>query len=176
VPEDTYTKHVDGPLITKVEILNGEPVFQGTDVPIKTLHKHIAEGKSVEEFLTMHPQVTRAQVQKAQSVRYPRQQDHTPRQRPLSLFIGNLLLWLAPALLLGAFVVGPVFGRPSFPFIVGSHVVLWPGYFFAAIGDWKSDRRFSSVRLVSVLAFGFLLGILGPVFASADYAARLAQR
>jgi len=176
VPEDTYTKHVDGPLITKVEILNGEAVFQGSDVPIKTLHQHIAEGKSVEEFLTMHPHVTRAQVQQAQSVSYPRQADHTSKPRPLSLFIGNLLLWLAPALLLGAFVIGTVFGRPSFPFIVGAHVVLWPGYLFAATGDWKTSRRFSFVRLVWVLIFGLFLGIAGPVFASADFAAGLGQR
>ena len=102
--------------------------------------------------------------------------NHRSQAASLVLFIGNLLLWLSPALLLSAFFVGPVFGRPSFPFIVGAHVVLWPGYFFAAIGDRKAGSRFSIVRLVWVLIFGFTLGILGPVFASSDYAARLGQR
>ena len=44
------------------EILDGEPVFMGTRVPVKTLVDHLAAGDSVETFLDDFPSVTREQA------------------------------------------------------------------------------------------------------------------
>jgi uncharacterized protein (DUF433 family) len=43
-------------------ILGGEPVFQGTRVPVKSLFDHIEAGDSMEFFLDGFPSVKREQV------------------------------------------------------------------------------------------------------------------
>jgi len=44
------------------EILGGEPVFQGTRVPIKNLFDYLETGESLEEFLDDFPSVTKDQA------------------------------------------------------------------------------------------------------------------
>ncbi len=47
---------------TNPEILGGEPVFQGTRVPIKNLFDYLGTGESLEEFLDYFPSVTKDQA------------------------------------------------------------------------------------------------------------------
>ena len=44
------------------EILDGEPVFTGTRVPVKSLFDHLEAGDSIEQFLEGFPSVKRSQV------------------------------------------------------------------------------------------------------------------
>lgn len=44
------------------EILDGQPVFKGTRVPLETLFDHLENGISINEFLDDFPSVTREQV------------------------------------------------------------------------------------------------------------------
>jgi uncharacterized protein (DUF433 family) len=44
------------------EILGGQPVFQGTRVPVETLFDHLEAGVSLEEFLEDFPTVTKEQA------------------------------------------------------------------------------------------------------------------
>ena len=44
------------------DVLGGEPVFQGTRVPIKSLFDHLEAGDSIEDFLEGFPSVQREQV------------------------------------------------------------------------------------------------------------------
>jgi uncharacterized protein (DUF433 family) len=44
------------------EILGGEPVFERTRVPIKSLFDHLEAGDSIGEFLEGFPSVKREQV------------------------------------------------------------------------------------------------------------------
>ncbi|MBE7211849.1 MAG: DUF433 domain-containing protein [Gluconacetobacter diazotrophicus] len=44
------------------EILGGELVFAGTQVPVKSLFDHLEGGSSVEDFLKGFPSVQREQV------------------------------------------------------------------------------------------------------------------
>ncbi|HEY6082758.1 MAG TPA: DUF433 domain-containing protein [Chitinophagaceae bacterium] len=43
------------------DILGGQPVFQGTRVPIETLFDHLEAGVTLDEFLEDFPTVTRNQ-------------------------------------------------------------------------------------------------------------------
>jgi len=43
-------------------ILDGEPVFAGTRVPVQSLFDHLEAGESIEEFLEGFPSVQREQV------------------------------------------------------------------------------------------------------------------
>ncbi len=47
---------------TDPEILGGEPVFQGTRVPIKSLFDYLGTGESLEEFLDDFPSVSKGQA------------------------------------------------------------------------------------------------------------------
>jgi uncharacterized protein (DUF433 family) len=44
------------------DILGGEPVFDGTRVPIRSLFDHLEAGDSIAEFLEGFPSVKREQV------------------------------------------------------------------------------------------------------------------
>jgi uncharacterized protein (DUF433 family) len=44
------------------EILGGDPVFQGTRVPAKSLFDHLQGGHSIDDFLEGFPTVSREQV------------------------------------------------------------------------------------------------------------------
>lgn len=44
------------------EILNGNPVFKGTRVPVETLFLHLEKGIPLDEFLQDFPSVTKDQV------------------------------------------------------------------------------------------------------------------
>jgi uncharacterized protein (DUF433 family) len=44
------------------EILGGQPVFNGTRVPIETLFSHLEKGIALDEFLEDFPSVTKAQA------------------------------------------------------------------------------------------------------------------
>ena len=47
---------------TNPEILGGEPVFQGTRVPIKNLFDYLETGESLKEFLDDFPSVSKDQA------------------------------------------------------------------------------------------------------------------
>ncbi|MFW5700660.1 MAG: DUF433 domain-containing protein [Cyclobacteriaceae bacterium] len=47
---------------TNPQILGGEPVFQGTRVPIKNLFDYLGTGESLDEFLDDFPSVSREQA------------------------------------------------------------------------------------------------------------------
>ena len=44
------------------ELLGGQPVFNGTRVPIETLFDHLESGISLEEFLSDFPSVKKEQA------------------------------------------------------------------------------------------------------------------
>ena len=44
------------------EVLDGQPVFKGTRVPVETLFMHLEQGVSLNEFLEDFPTVTREQA------------------------------------------------------------------------------------------------------------------
>lgn len=44
------------------QVLDGEPVFVGTRVPVKSLFEHLEGGDSIEDFLEGFPSVRREQV------------------------------------------------------------------------------------------------------------------
>jgi uncharacterized protein (DUF433 family) len=44
------------------EVLNGQPVFVGTRVPVETLFDHLEAGISLNEFLEDFPSVSKAQA------------------------------------------------------------------------------------------------------------------
>jgi uncharacterized protein (DUF433 family) len=44
------------------EILGGDPVFQGTRVPAKSLFDHLKGGHTIDDFLEGFPTVSRDQV------------------------------------------------------------------------------------------------------------------
>ena len=44
------------------EIMNGQPVFAGTRVPIKTLTDYLEGGDTLDTFLDHFPSVSRAQA------------------------------------------------------------------------------------------------------------------
>jgi uncharacterized protein (DUF433 family) len=44
------------------EIMNGQPVFTGTRVPVESLFDHLEAGVSLDEFLEDFPSVSRQQA------------------------------------------------------------------------------------------------------------------
>lgn len=44
------------------EILDGTPVFAGTDVPVKTLLEHLMDAQSLDGFFRRFPNVSRQKV------------------------------------------------------------------------------------------------------------------
>jgi uncharacterized protein (DUF433 family) len=46
-------------IVKDSDILDGEPVFRGTNVPFKTLTEYLEEGKSLSQFLADYPMVSR---------------------------------------------------------------------------------------------------------------------
>lgn len=44
------------------EILDGQPVFKGTRVPVETLFLHLEKGVSLDDFLEDFPGVTKEQA------------------------------------------------------------------------------------------------------------------
>ena len=56
-------RYVMSKVITRdTEVLGGEPVFQGTRVPVKSLFDHLEAGDSIDDFLEGFPSVRREQV------------------------------------------------------------------------------------------------------------------
>jgi uncharacterized protein (DUF433 family) len=51
------------PITVDREILSGEPVFQGTRVPVAALLDNLSVGVSLDEFLENFPTVKREQAQ-----------------------------------------------------------------------------------------------------------------
>lgn len=49
-------------VVSNPNILGGEPVFQGTRVPVRILFQHLEKGISLEEFLDDFPTVSREQA------------------------------------------------------------------------------------------------------------------
>ena len=49
-------------IITDKELLNGQPVFAGTRVPVETLFDHLESGISLDEFLDDFPSVSKEQA------------------------------------------------------------------------------------------------------------------
>lgn len=47
------------------EKMGGIPVFRGTKVPISDLFHYLASGETLEQFLELHPDVTREQARAA---------------------------------------------------------------------------------------------------------------
>jgi uncharacterized protein (DUF433 family) len=52
----------DGRVASNPNILEGEPIFFGTRVPISTLFEYLADGLSLDYFLDSFPTVTRDQA------------------------------------------------------------------------------------------------------------------
>jgi uncharacterized protein (DUF433 family) len=46
-------------------VLDGSPLFAGTEVPVQSLFDYLAEGESINTYLLDHPSVTREQVEAA---------------------------------------------------------------------------------------------------------------
>lgn len=44
------------------EIQNGQPVFNGTRVPVETLFWHLEKGISIDDFLLDYPSVSKSQA------------------------------------------------------------------------------------------------------------------
>ena len=44
------------------DILDGTPVFSGTDVPVKTLLEHLMDSQSLDGFFRRFPKVSRQKV------------------------------------------------------------------------------------------------------------------
>lgn len=49
-------------IVSNPNILGGEPVFQGTRVPVRILFQHLEKGITLEEFLDDFPTVSREQA------------------------------------------------------------------------------------------------------------------
>ena len=49
-------------VIQDPNILGGEPVFNGTRVPVKSLFDHLEAGDSIDDFLDGFPSVKREQI------------------------------------------------------------------------------------------------------------------
>ena len=55
-------KNIKDYITVDQEILNGQPVFKGTRVPIETLFLHLEKGVSLDEFLEDFPSVEKEQA------------------------------------------------------------------------------------------------------------------
>jgi uncharacterized protein (DUF433 family) len=49
-------------IVSKKEILNGTPVFRGTEIPVSTLLEHLEKSISLDDFLKNFPAVKREQA------------------------------------------------------------------------------------------------------------------
>ena len=47
-----------------VEVMHGEPVFEGTRVPVATFYDCLKDGISIKEFLDQFPTVTRRHIER----------------------------------------------------------------------------------------------------------------
>ncbi len=54
--------HVRDYITIDKEILDGQPVFKGTRVPVETLIDHLEKGITIDEFLEDFPSVTKDQA------------------------------------------------------------------------------------------------------------------
>ncbi|MEZ5525114.1 MAG: DUF433 domain-containing protein [Pseudomonadales bacterium] len=45
------------------DILDGTPVFSGTDVPVKYLFDYLESGENIDSFIAKYPSVSRAETQ-----------------------------------------------------------------------------------------------------------------
>lgn len=51
-----------GPITIDPERMNGTPLFQGTDVPVKAFFEYLEDERSVEKFLDDYPAVNRKDI------------------------------------------------------------------------------------------------------------------
>ncbi len=49
-------------VVSDPEIFGGIPVFAGTDVPVRTIFRNLADGSNLDEILEMYPALKREQV------------------------------------------------------------------------------------------------------------------
>jgi len=54
---------VDRLVQSNANILDGTPVFSGTEVPVKTLFDYLESGDTLDEFLSSHQAVSRSEAQ-----------------------------------------------------------------------------------------------------------------
>lgn len=55
-----YMKY--GPITIDRERMNGTPLFEGTDVPVKAFFEYLEDERSVEKFLDDYPAVNRKDI------------------------------------------------------------------------------------------------------------------
>ena len=55
--------NVDRLVQSNANILDGTPVFSGTEVPVKTLFDYLESGDTLDEFLSSHRAVSRSEAQ-----------------------------------------------------------------------------------------------------------------
>lgn len=51
-----------GPITIDRERMNGTPIFEGTDVPVKAFFEYLEDERSVEKFLDDYPAVNRKDI------------------------------------------------------------------------------------------------------------------
>ena len=51
-----------GPISIEVGKMNGTPLFQGTDVPVKAFFEYLEDEKPVQKFLDDYPSVNRKDI------------------------------------------------------------------------------------------------------------------
>ena len=51
-----------GPITIDRERMNGTPLFEGTDVPVKAFFEYLEDERSVEKFLDDYPAVNRKDI------------------------------------------------------------------------------------------------------------------
>lgn len=51
-----------GPITIENEKMNGTPLFEGTDVPVKAFFEYLEDQKSVQKFLDDYPSVNRKDI------------------------------------------------------------------------------------------------------------------
>jgi uncharacterized protein (DUF433 family) len=51
-----------GPIVIEHGKMNGTPLFQGTDVPVKAFFEYMEDEKSVQRFLDDYPAVNRKDI------------------------------------------------------------------------------------------------------------------
>ena len=51
-----------GPITIDTERMNGTPLFEGTDVPVKAFFEYLEDQKSVQKFLDDYPSVNRKDI------------------------------------------------------------------------------------------------------------------
>jgi uncharacterized protein (DUF433 family) len=51
-----------GPIHINAENMNGTPLFEGTDVPVKAFFEYLEDEKSVQKFMDDYPAVNRKDI------------------------------------------------------------------------------------------------------------------